>query len=87
MRKKRLFIVVLLTAVTLFFLKNLYIIEYASNVVGILCSMSIFNKILEIKYEQKVMRSLVNIRLTMMFLFSSATIAASTYNPFIYFRF
>lgn len=31
MGKKRLFIVVLLTAVTLFFLKNLYIIEYASD--------------------------------------------------------
>lgn len=62
-------------------------IEIIAIVIGILCSMPIFNKILAIKYKHKVWRSLVNIWLIILFILSSATIAASTYNPFIYFRF
>lgn len=61
--------------------------EIIAIVVGILCSMPIFNKMLDIKYEHKVWRSLVNIWLIILFILSSATVAASTYNPFIYFRF
>ena len=62
-------------------------IEIMAIVVGILCSMPIFKKMLDIKYEHKVWRSLINIWLIILFILSSATIAASTYNPFIYFRF
>ncbi len=61
--------------------------EIIAIVVGILCSMPIFNKMLDIKYEHKVWRSLVNIWLIILFILSSAAVAASTYNPFIYFRF
>lgn len=62
-------------------------IEIMAIVVGIICSMPIFNKILDIEYKHKVWRSLVNIWLIILFILSSATVAASTYNPFIYFRF
>ena len=62
-------------------------IEILAIVVGVLCSMPVFNKILEIKYEHKVLRSIVNIWLIVLFVVSSASVAASTYNPFIYFRF
>lgn len=62
-------------------------IEILTFIVAVLCAMPIFNKILEIKYEHKVARALVNIWLMILFVLSSASIVASTYNPFIYFRF
>ncbi len=61
--------------------------EMLALIAGILCAMPVFNKILYVKYEQKVLRTLINIWLFILFVVSSATIAASTYNPFIYFRF
>ena len=54
-------------------------------VAAILCSIPIFRNILNVK--NKVGRTVINIWLLILFVFSSATIAASTYNPFIYFRF
>jgi alginate O-acetyltransferase complex protein AlgI len=54
-------------------------------VAAIICSIPIFNKMLEVK--NKWAHAGVNIWLLFLFILSSATIAASTYNPFIYFRF
>jgi len=62
-------------------------IEIIAFIAAILCSMPVFNKILEIKYKHKVLRTIVNIWLIILFVLSSSCIAASTYNPFIYFRF
>ena len=54
-------------------------------VAAIICSIPIFNKMLEVK--SKWAHAGINIWLLFLFILSSATIAASTYNPFIYFRF
>ena len=62
-------------------------IEIIAFIVAIMCAMPIFNNILNIKHERKWLRAGVNIWLIILFILSSATIAASTYNPFIYFRF
>ncbi len=62
-------------------------VEMLALIAGILCAMPVFNKILYVKYEHKVLRTLINVWLFILFVVSSATIAASTYNPFIYFRF
>lgn len=62
-------------------------IEIIALVAGLLCSVPIFNKMLEVRYERKVLRTVVNVWLIVLFVFSTAAIAASTYNPFIYFRF
>ena len=62
-------------------------IEIIAFIAAILCAIPIFNNILNIKYERKWLRACVNIWLMVLFILSSATIAASTYNPFIYFRF
>lgn len=52
---------------------------------AILCSTPLFSKILGVK--NKVGKVFINIWLLILFILSSATIASSTYNPFIYFRF
>lgn len=67
-----------------YYVSNLEIIAFVS---GIVCSVPLFNNMLNIKDKHKVKRSMINIWLGILFLLSSATIAASTYNPFIYFRF
>ncbi len=54
---------------------------------ALMCSIPIFRNILNVSKENKIMYAGVNIWLLLLFLLSSATIAASTYNPFIYFRF
>lgn len=54
-------------------------------VVAILCCMPIFKNMIFI--ENKFIKSLVNIWLLIIFFLSTITIASSTYNPFIYFRF
>ena len=54
-------------------------------VAAILCSVPLFSKMLEVK--NKFAKIAINIWLIILFILSSATIAASTYNPFIYFRF
>lgn len=61
--------------------------EVIMFVAAIICSIPIFKNILNIKKENKLLYGAVNIWLLLLFLLSSATIAASTYNPFIYFRF
>ena len=62
-------------------------LEITAFVMAIICAVPIFSKLLEIKYEHKILRSFVNIWLIILFILSSTAIAASTYNPFIYFRF
>ena len=62
-------------------------IEIITFVVAIICAMPIFRGILEVKYERKVLRTIINIWLIVLFVLSASSIAASTYNPFIYFRF
>lgn len=54
---------------------------------GILCAVPLFRNMLAIRYDRKVLRTAVNVWLAILFASSSAVIAASTYNPFIYFRF
>ena len=62
-------------------------VEVLTFIIAIICAMPVFSKILEIKQERKILRSIVNIWLIILFILSTAAIAASTYNPFIYFRF
>lgn len=56
-------------------------------IVGLICAMPICRNLIYIKYEHKVQRTLVNIWLFLLFFWSTISLAASTYNPFIYFRF
>ncbi len=67
-----------------YYIDNIEIITFA---VAILCAMPIFRGMLEVKYERKVLRTIINIWLIVLFVLSASSIAASTYNPFIYFRF
>ena len=54
---------------------------------GLFLAMPIMRGILEVRYERKVLRTVINIWLFMLFFLSTISLAASTYNPFIYFRF
>lgn len=55
--------------------------------VGAVLAMPICRNILYVKYEHKVLRSVINIWLFGLFFLSMVALASSTYNPFIYFRF
>lgn len=65
-------------------LNNKFLIMF---VVGIILAMPIFRNMLNIAYERKVLRTIVNIWLVVLFIWSAASLAGATYNPFIYFRF
>lgn len=67
-----------------YYIDNIEILAFS---IAILCTMPIFKKILEIKSKHKILYSIVNIWLIVLFILSASSIAASTYNPFIYFRF
>jgi len=54
-------------------------------IAAILCSVPLFNKMLEVK--NKAAKIFINIWLLTLLILSTATIASNTYNPFIYFRF
>jgi len=57
-------------------------------IVGILCAMPIFKKLVQFDDDSKpAVHIMKNMYLLGLFVFSVAAIAASTYNPFIYFRF
>ncbi|CCY25059.1 uncharacterized protein BN676_01636 [Brachyspira sp. CAG:484] len=62
-------------------------VEILTFIIALICATPVFSKILEIKQERKILRSIVNIWLIILFILSTAAVAASTYNPFIYFRF
>lgn len=65
-----------------YYIDNFEIIIF---VCAIVCSMPVFSRILEVK--NKIGKAFINIWLIILFMLSVATIASSTYNPFIYFRF
>ena len=56
-------------------------------VVGLICAMPVCKNMLYVAYERKVLRTAINIWLFVLFFWSTISLAASTYNPFIYFRF
>ena len=60
-------------------------VEIITLFIGILCAMPIFKNMVYV--ENKAVKLAVNIWLLALFILSAASIAASTYNPFIYFRF
>ena len=62
-------------------------IKLIALLAAVLCAMPIFSKMLDIKDNRKIAKTLVNIWLMILFILSAASIASSTYNPFIYFRF
>lgn len=63
---------------------NKFVMMFA---VGIICSVPLFRNMIYVKYERKVLRSVINIWLFVLFFWSTVSLASSTYNPFIYFRF
>lgn len=67
-----------------YYIDNMEIIAF---VAAFICAVPLFSKLLDIPYKYKIIRSLVNIWLIVAFLTATSFIAASTYNPFIYFRF
>ena len=67
-----------------YYIDNIEILAFTA---AIICAMPIFEDLLKIKYEHKFLRAIIDIWLMILFIVSSSAIAASTYNPFIYFRF
>ncbi len=61
------------------------IYEFLILSTAIICAIPIFNRMLQI--ENKAGKLFINIYLLVLFILSTASIAVSTYNPFIYFRF
>ena len=60
-------------------------IEIITFVIAILCCIPLFKNMI---YQQnKIVKAIVNIWLLVLLFLSTITIASSTYNPFIYFRF
>ena len=66
---------------------NYYVdnLEILTFIIALLCCVPLFRNILEVK--NKPAKALINLWLLVIFFLSTVTIAASTYNPFIYFRF
>lgn len=62
-------------------------LEIITFIVAVLCAIGLFSNLLALKEENKWGRFAVNTWLMLLFLFSTVSVAASTYNPFIYFRF
>ncbi len=60
-------------------------IEVITFIIAILCSVPLFKNIVYV--ENKIMKFFINLWLLILFFLSTITIASSTYNPFIYFRF
>ena len=56
-------------------------------VVGLVLCMPVMRNMLAVSYERKVLRTVINLWLFFLLFLSTASLAASTYNPFIYFRF
>ena len=62
-------------------------IEIIALIVGAICSAPLCSKMLEVEGRSQLRIAAVNLWLLALFILSAASIAASTYNPFIYFRF
>lgn len=72
------------------FIKVDYILTDMSAItciIGVILSIPIFKQMLEIQNQSIYRRAGINIWLITIFVMSISAIAASTYNPFIYFRF
>lgn len=67
-----------------YFIDQLHVIAFA---VAFVCVTPVFSWLFNLRYKQRIGRTLVNVWLLILLLFSVSSIAASTYNPFIYFRF
>ena len=67
-----------------YYVDNVELIAFA---VGIICAMPIFRGMLNIDSKHRWAKAAINTWLILIFLLSVSSIAASTYNPFIYFRF
>lgn len=66
-----------------YYVDNTEIIAFA---VAVICTTPLFSRILETP-KSKILHTVLNIWLMGLFFLSAVQIAASTYNPFIYFRF
>ena len=62
-------------------------IEIIALIVGAICSAPLCSRMLEVEGKSQLRIAAVNLWLLALFILSAASIAASTYNPFIYFRF
>ena len=62
-------------------------LEILALTVGVICSLPLFRCILSVNEKHKVLKCCINTWLIILFILSTCVIAASTYNPFIYFRF
>ena len=62
-------------------------IEILAFIAAFVCAMPVFKNMLTVSPERKVLYALVNVWMILLFVLSAAFVAASTYNPFIYFRF
>ncbi len=62
-------------------------LEIIALIVGIFCATPVFAKMLSLNEKHKVLNILIDVWLLVLFVVSTSYIAASTYNPFIYFRF
>jgi len=62
-------------------------VEIIVLLVCFLCSVPLFRNVLQVDIRHKIANISINVWLMVLFVLSWATIAASTYNPFIYFRF
>lgn len=68
---------------------NYYVdnVQIVALIVGAVCCAPIFAKMLDVDNKHKVLKIAINIWLLVLFVLSTSSIASSTYNPFIYFRF
>ena len=62
-------------------------IEIITFIAAVICATPLFRKMLYVPFKCKVKRAFINIWIAVLFILSTSMIAASTYNPFIYFRF
>ena len=62
-------------------------LEMIALIVGTVCATPVFAKMLSFNEKHKVLNILIDVWLLVLFVVSTSYIAASTYNPFIYFRF
>ena len=61
--------------------------EIMTFIVAVLCTMPIFNQLVEVKHKRTIYKVFVNLWLILLFVLSVIYIASSLYNPFIYFIF
>lgn len=62
-------------------------VQVIALIVGAICCTPLFAKMIYIDEKHKFLKICVNVWLLVLFVLSTTSIAVSTYNPFIYFRF